>query len=293
MSASSDDLHVFPVAGPVAPSLATPPTRERAAWLADSALGVVRRLGIIAAGLILPALIYGLWAVATERRWLPEQILPEPSLVWQSFNELWASGELLDHLAISASRVGWSLLIGGGAGLVLGFGMGLSRTVHAYVFPTFDVVSQFPVLGWIPLLIIFAGIDEPLKISAISISVVVPVAINTLKGIANIPRALFEVSRVYKFTLWQVVQRVVLPSAAPSLFNGLRQGIMQAWLSLVFVELLVSSEGIGYLMVWGRQLAQIDLCILAMLVIGTVGIALELVLRAIESRLQGWRRAAF
>jgi sulfonate transport system permease protein len=85
----------------------------------------------------------------------------------------------------------------------------------------------------------------------------------------------------------------VLPSAAPSLFNGLRQGVMQAWLSLVFVELLVSSEGIGYLMVWGRQLAQIDLVIVAMLVIGAVGIALELVLRWIESRLQGWRRAAF
>ena len=62
---------------------------------------------------------------------------------------------------------------------------------------------------------------------------------------------------------------------------------------LVFVELLVSSEGIGYLMVWGRQLAQIDLCIVAMLVIGVIGIALELVLRWIESRLQGWRRAAF
>jgi len=294
MSASSDDLHVFPVASQAAPSLAPrQAAQERPAWLADTALAVVRRLGIIAAGLILPALIYGLWAVATERRWLPEQILPEPALVWQSFNELWSSGELQGHLAISASRVGWSLLIGGSAGLFLGFAMGLSRTVHAYVFPTFDVVSQFPVLGWIPLLIIFAGIDEPLKISAISISVVVPVAINTLKGIANIPRALFEVSRVYKFTLWQVVQRVVLPSAAPSLFNGLRQGIMQAWLSLVFVELLVSSEGIGYLMVWGRQLAQIDLCILAMLVIGSIGIALELVLRAIESRLQGWRRAAF
>jgi sulfonate transport system permease protein len=122
---------------------------------------------------------------------------------------------------------------------------------------------------------------------------VVPVAINALKGIANIPRSLFEVSRVYQFTWWQVIQRVVLPSAAPSLFNGLRQGVMQAWLSLVFVELLVSSEGIGYLMVWGRQLAQIDLVIVAMLVIGAVGIALELVLRWIESRLQGWRRAAF
>ncbi|RZI84790.1 MAG: ABC transporter permease [Rubrivivax sp.] len=285
MSASTDDLHVFPPVRAAAP-------RQADHW-ADAVQKVLHRLGIIAAGLILPALIYGLWTVATQKRWLPEQILPEPALVWQSFKELWESGELQGHLAISASRVGWSLLIGGSIGLVLGFAMGLSKTAHAYLFPTFDVMSQFPVLGWIPLLIIFAGIDEPLKVSAISISVVVPVAINAFKGIANIPRALFEVSRVYRFTWPQVIQRVVLPAAAPSLFNGLRQAVMQAWLSLVFVELLVSSEGIGYLMVWGRQLAQIDLCIVAMLVIGAIGIVLELVLRWVESRLQGWRRAAF
>ena len=247
----------------------------------------------LAVGLVLPALIYGLWQLAVERRWVPEQILPPPSLVWQSMTELWESGELQKHLLVSAQRVGWSLLIGGSAGLALGLAMGLSGSVRAYLLPTFDVVSQFPVLGWIPLLIIFAGIDEALKVSAISIAVVVPVAVNTRKGIANIPAAMFEVCRVYRFRWWQVVARLVLPAAAPSLFNGLRQAVMQAWLTLVFVELLASSEGIGYLMVWGRQLAQLDLVVVGMLLIGAVGVALDLLLRALESRVAGWRRAAF
>jgi sulfonate transport system permease protein len=185
------------------------------------------------------------------------------------------------------------LLIGITVGLALGLGMGLSRTVKAYVAPTFNVMAQFPVLGWIPLLIIFAGIDEALKIAAISIAVVVPVAVNTLKGIANIPRALFEVARVYRLTGSQVVLRVVLPAAAPSLFNGLRQAVMQAWLTLVFVELLASSEGIGYLMVWGRQLAQLDLVVVGMLVIGLVGVALDVALRQVEAYLQRWRHSAF
>ena len=254
---------------------------------------VLQRIGHVASGAILPALLFALWVTAVQRQWLPEQILPPPSLVWQSLTELWASGELQDHLAISASRVAWSLLIGGSAGLLLGFAMGLSRTVRAYVLPTFDVVSQFPVLGWIPLLIIFAGIDEALKISAVSIAVVVPVAVNTLKGIANIPHTLLEVARVYRFSLPQVVHRVVLPAAAPSLFNGLRQAVMQAWLTLVFVELLASSEGIGYLMVWGRQLAQLDLVVVGMLLIGAVGVVLDLLLRWAEAALQTWRRAAF
>ena len=274
---------------------ATSPPAIPAASASDGAAlrSVAALAGRWAAGLVLPALLFGLWLAAVAGQWAPEQILPSPALVWQSFAELWQSGELQDHLAISASRVAWGLLIGGTGGLFLGFAMGLSATFRAYVHPTFDVVAQFPVLGWVPLLIIFAGIDEALKVSAISIAVVVPVAVNTLAGIANIPHTQVEVARVYRFNLAQVLRHVVLPASAPSLFNGLRQATMQAWLTLVFVELLASSEGIGYLMVWGRQLGQLDLVVVGMLLIGAVGVLLDLLLRRAESSLLGWRRAAF
>jgi sulfonate transport system permease protein len=145
------------------------------------------------------------------------------------------------------------------------------------------------VIGWIPLLIIFLGIDEGLKIAAISIAVVVPVTIATYKGIEDIPPRLLEVARVYCFTPRQLLLRVVLPAALPSLFSGFRQGIMQAWLTLVFVELLTAGEGIGYLMAWGRMLLQDDLIFVGLFVIGTVGVTLDLGLRWIEKRLQVWR----
>lgn len=261
--------------------------------LPEAAAGASRALLYAGVGLVLPAALFALWWTATERHWVPEQILPAPALVWSSLAELWGTGELQTHLEISAARVGWALAIGGSAGLLLGLAMGLSRQVKAYLYPSFDVVSQFPVLGWIPLLIIFVGIDEPLKISAIALAVVVPVAVNTLHGVANVPRALFEVAGVYRFSLAQTVWRVVLPAAGPSLFTALRQGVMQAWLTLVFVELLASSEGIGYLMVWGRQLMQMDLVIVGMVVIGAVGVAIELALRLVETRLNRWRSGAF
>ena len=250
-------------------------------------------LGRIAGGLVLPALVLSLWWTAAHRRWVPEQLLPAPPLVWQTLKDLWVSGDLLSNVAFSASRVGWSLGFGGSIGLVLGFGLALSRTLRAYVLPSFNVVSQFPVLGWVPLLIIFAGIDEALKISAISIAVVVPVTLNTFRGIASIPAALLEVASVYRFSMPQLLWRVMLPAAAPSLFTGLRQAVMQAWLSLVFVELLASSEGIGYLIVWGRQLAQPDLVVAGMVVIGGIGLLLDGGLRWLEGRLEGWRSPAF
>ena len=287
MSAALDDASVFVSAA------RTTPAQRLSAQLEPRAARASRRIVHVAGGLILPVIVLALWWVAAHRRWVPEQLLPAPSLVWQSLQELWTSGELLSHLAFSASRVAWSLAIGGSAGLVLGFGMGLSPTLRAYLYPSFNVAAQFPVLGWVPLLIIFAGIDEALKVSAISIAVCVPITLNTLKGVANVPAQLLEVAQAYRFSATQVLWRVVLPAAAPSLFTGLRQAVMQAWLALVFVELLASSEGLGYLIVWGRQLAQPDLIVAGMLVIGAVGVSLDLGLRLIEARLQGWRRTAF
>jgi len=291
MSASTDDASVFPPRGRGA--LPQPQLGALLDFARTGVGAVARRVGRAACGLILPAFVLAAWCSAAAHHWVPEQLLPAPASVWQSLRELWAAGDLQSHLGFSASRVAWSLAIGGSGGLLLGFGMGLSRTLRAYLYPSFNVAAQFPVLGWVPLLIIFAGIDEGLKISAISIAVVVPVTINTLKGIANIPPHLLEVSRVYRFSLAQVLWRVVLPAAAPSLFTGLRQAVMQAWLALVFVELLASSEGIGYLIVWGRQLSQPDLVVAGMVVIGAVGVLLDLALRWLESRVQRWRRAAF
>lgn len=287
MSASTDDIKVFP------PALSQPEPVGIQQQVWDSVRQARHVTGNILLSLILPAILFGLWWTATERHWIAEQILPPPAFVWDSLKYVLETGELLEHVKYSATRVAWSLLIGGGAGLVLGFGMGLSRSFKAYVYPAFNALAQLPVLGWIPLLIIFVGIEEPLKVTAVSISVVVPVALSTLNGIANIPKALLEVGRVYQFDAIQVISRIVLPAAAPSLFTGLRQGVMQAWLSVIFVELLSSSEGLGFLMAYSRSLSQIDMVIVAMLAIGVVGIAIELALRLIESRLQGWRRSAF
>lgn len=275
MSVAIDDRRVFRGPQPAA-------VRAHAA---------ARRVAVATTGLLLPALLLALWQLAVQRRWLPEQILPAPALVLQTLQELWTSGDLVTHLVVSLRRIAWSLLLGGAAGLALGLGMGLSHRLRAYLLPSFEVLAQCPVVGWIPLLMIFAGIDEALKVSAISIAVAVPVTVNAFKGVQDVPRPWLDVGRAYRFTRAQTLWRVVLPAAAPHLFNGLRQGVMQAWLSLVFVELLASSEGIGFLMVWGRQLLQMDLVVAGMVVVGAVGVAIDLLLRALQRHLlrRGWR----
>lgn len=244
-------------------------------------------------GLVLPALLLWLWFEATSHEWLPAFILPEPAMVKETFVDLWVSGDLWSNLEISLIRVTWGFLGGTLAGLVLGSAMGLSKTVEAYLYPSFKAISQIPALGWIPLLIMLVGIGEAMKILVIAKAALVPVTINTQQSIRNIPHNLLEVAKVYQFNPRQLLSKVVIPATVPGVFNGIRYGLTHAWLALVTVEMLASSEGAGFLMVWGRQLGQLDLVLATIVVIGTVGLLFDVTLQHIENRLARWRRFAF
>ncbi|MHB0766133.1 ABC transporter permease [Stutzerimonas sp. NM35] len=250
-------------------------------------------LGGKAVALLLPLVLLLLWHTAVSRQWVSALILPPPDLVLRTFLDLTRSGDLWFELSISLQRVLIGSLIGGLIGLALGLLMGLSRQVEAYLWPLFQAIAQVPVLGWIPLLMMLVGIDETLKYLVIAKAVLVPMTINTFAGIRNIPQSYLEVAQVYRFNLLQRLRRVILPAALPSIFTGLRFALTKGWIALVTVELLASSEGIGYLMVDGRQMFQLDLVIVSMLVIGLVGLLLDKGLALIETRLQRWQRQAF
>jgi len=240
-----------------------------------------------------PLALLLLWTLAAEFEWLPPQILPPPSMVLATFLDLVRSGELADNLWISLWRVLVGFAIGAAAGLVLGIAMGLSPRVRDYLYPSFRLVAQVPSVGWLPLLMMLVGIGEALKIILIAKAAGMPIALNTYKGLEGVPTRFIEVARVYGFTRWQLLRRVVLPAALPQIWNGIRYGLTHAWLALVAVELLASSEGLGFLIVYGRQLYQLDVVMAAVVVVGAFGYALDKLLAVIETRLLRWRRDAF
>ena len=96
-----------------------------------------------------------------------------------------------------------------------------------------------------------------------------------------------------KFTRAQLLRRVVFPAALPQVWGGVRYGLTHAWLTLVVVELVASSEGLGFMIVYGRQLFQLDIVLAAVVVVGVVGYALDRLLAVIEERLLRWRKEAF
>lgn len=243
-------------------------------------------------GLLVPASLLLAWSVAAAKQWVPPQILPSPASVVDTLLEQVSSGDLFLNLGISLGRVLAGFAVGGAIGLALGIAMGLSRTIEDYLHPLFKAVSQVPVLGWLPLAMMMLGIGEGLKVAIIAHASLVPVALNALKGIRGVSRNYIEVAKVFQFSRRQLLGKVVLPAAVPSLFVGIRYGITQAWLSLVTVELLASSEGLGFMIVWGRQLFQLDLVLAAIIVVGIVGLLIDKSLELVESRLLRWRPRA-
>jgi sulfonate transport system permease protein len=250
------------------------------------------RLGKVSIGWILPALLLTTWSIVASRGWVARQILPAPQVVWRTLIEQIRSGDLLLNIAISLGRVAAGFVLGSVAGLAIGISMGLSRKVEQYLYPTFSALGQVPVLGWLPLAMMVLGIGESLKIVIIAQASLIPVALNAFKGIRGVSRNYIEVAKVFRLTNAQLLRKVVLPASVPAAFVGIRFGLTQAWLSLVTVELLASSEGLGFMIVWGRQLFQLDLVLAAIVVVGVVGLFLDKGLALLESRLLKWRPEA-
>jgi sulfonate transport system permease protein len=235
-------------------------------------------------GLAVPSMLLAIWAAAGALDQLPALMLPPPGEVFTALRDLAQSGDLGRALTISLRRLAEGFALGAASGLLIGTAMGLSRLGERLIRPTLMAFVQVPVLAWIPLLMIPFGIGETLKCIAIGVAAFAPVAMNSFKGFRQVEPKLIEVGTLYRFTPVQRLRHILLPGAMPTIFTGLRLGLTQAWQSLVVVELVASTNGIGYLSVMARQMFQLDQLLATMLVIGICGFALDKSLRTAEAR---------
>ncbi|OVZ63034.1 hypothetical protein CDO44_03850 [Pigmentiphaga sp. NML080357] len=259
-----------------APAASAPRPRNAGAW--RSAL----------LPLLLPAVALCAWQLAASRGWMAPQILPAPELVLASFLELLESGDIAANFAVSLHRIGLGFGIGAALGLATGIALGVSDTARDYADPLLRALFAVPSIGWIPILILIFGIAETLKILIVAKAVFVPIVINTSQGIRDIPHAYLEAARALRLRPWTRFTRLVLPASLGPVFSGVRLGLGHAFIALIVVEMLAATEGIGYMMVWGRKQFQTDVVIVGMIVVGLAGFALDRVLLGIEKTLSRW-----
>jgi sulfonate transport system permease protein len=244
-----------------------------------------------ALGFVLPALALLLWEAAGRFEWVGANLLPSPSTVWDAMASLAATGELWTHIEATFLRLAFGFFGGAAAATVAGALTGYSVTAHRLLDPTLQALRNIPSLAWVPLFILWLGIFEASKVALIGFGVFFPVYLNLMAGIRGVDRKLVEVARVYNFSAFTLVRRVLLPATLPAYMVGLRSGLGLGWMFVIAAEFMGASEGLGFLLIDGQMTGRPQVIIGAIILFALFGKATDLVLAAASKRVLFWQDA--
>lgn len=233
------------------------------------------RVKNILLSLLIPIMVVIGWYYTTNYTDTPSSILPGIGKVWKAFCQMVESGQLWEDVSVSFSRVVKGYLCSVALGGLLGILMGMSKTIKQIFNLTATSIRQIPMIAWIPLIILWCGIEERSKIVIIVIAAFFPIMINTLNGVESTPVGFIEIARLYKLSNWQTFLKVYFPHALPSIFVGLKLSLGTSWMAVVASELIAATSGIGYRMSDARSLMRSDIVIVCMIIIGLVGIVMD------------------
>lgn len=222
-------------------------------------------------GAILPIAVLLLWQLISVSGLVPEYKLPSPTSVWLAAIDLSDRGLLWTDIAISVQRVLLGFAIGASIGLVLGSLVGLSRVASSILAPTIGGIRAVPSLAWVPLLILYVGINEDSKVTLIAIGALFPVYTTVSGALRHVDPQLVELGRAYGLRRFTLLAQVQLPAVVPSVVSGLRLALAQSWLFLVAAELIAASMGLGYLLVESQQNGRVDRMFLVIILLGIFG----------------------
>jgi sulfonate transport system permease protein len=257
---------------------ASPPSERRRAWVWP-----VRLLGVV-----LPIGLLLLAEFVVRAGWIPANLFPPPTEIVRTLAELAERG-LATHLLASTLRVAAGFLIGASLAVVLGALVGLNPRARGFLDPTLQGLRAIPSLAWVPLLLLWLGIDEGSKITLIGIGAFFPVYMGVASGFRDVDRKLLEVAEMAGLAGAALVRRVLLPAALPAVLTGLRNGLSLAWMFMVAAELIAATKGLGYLLTDGRETGRTDIVLATIVLLALLGKVSDTAMAALERRLLSWR----
>lgn len=241
-------------------------------------------------GLLLPMLLIGLWEIASRQGAAQAYAFVPLEVIGQGLVELIDSGALLISTLASLQRTCIGLLLGVTLGIGVGAAMALSTVVERIIGPLYHIMRQVPILGLIPLIALWFGSGEGAKILIVSLAAFYPMTLNTFEGFSHIEPRYREVGRVFELGPLQQLTQVLLPSALPSIANGVLHALAFAWVSSVGVELFLSTgAGLGNLMMNAEAGSRMEVVVIGVLCIGLLGYAMNQLFSRLSQHLLRWR----
>lgn len=237
-----------------------------------------------------PALLLVYWAIGSTSGFIDSRILPAPWVAVTTGIDLLQDGRLHHNVLISALRAAQGLFFGATLGVAVAFLSGLSL-VGGYLFDSvIQLKRAIPTLALIPFFILWFGVGETMKVTMISVFVFLPVYVHTHNALRGIDLRFVELAETMRISYLEYLRHVVLPGALPGIMLGLRFGVMAAWVSLVVVEQINTTSGIGYMINLARNYAQSDVMLVGLVLYAVLGLASDFAVRMIEKKVLSWRR---
>ncbi|MDQ8728169.1 ABC transporter permease subunit [Bradyrhizobium sp. LHD-71] len=246
------------------------------------------RRGLLAISWLAPIALIVAWETSAQFGWVSPQVLPAPSKVVRTAYRLATSGTLLTDLGVSLLRAATGFAIGGSIAFTLGVLVGFSRLAEALIDRSIQMIRAIPFLALLPLVIVWFGVGEGEKIFLVSLGVTFPIYINTTLGIRQVDPKLLELGRVQGLSRIQLIRRIILPGALPSILTGVRYSLATAWLALVVAETIGAQSGIGFLAMDAREFLRTDVVVLTIVIYALIGVVADAIARLLERRLLAW-----
>jgi len=240
-------------------------------------------------GWIIPLIVLVVWELLARTGMLPPNWFPAPTVIGQTIYQLAVAGELWGHIGVTLGRVALGFLLGATAGTLLGGLTGYMPLARRLFDPTLHALRSVPSIAWVPLFLLWLGIQETSKIALIALGAFFPVYLNLSVAMRHVDPTLLEVGKLYRLSNFQMVRRLILPAALPEYIVGLRSGLGLAWMFVVAAELLGASRGIGYLMVDGQMTGRASIILASVILFAILGKTTDWMMNAIGRRLLGHR----
>ncbi len=238
-----------------------------------------------------------LWWLSTQLQWVKPLFLPAPQAVLLALRDAWEGhiqgGEpLWRHLQWSAIRVFGAFVLAALTAVPVGIAMGVSRVARGVFDPPIEFYRPLPPLAYLPLIVIWFGIDEAAKILLIYLACFAPIALAARAGVRSASVEQIHAALSLGASRWQLVRHVIVPAALPEILVGLRIAIGFGWTTLVAAEMVAATVGIGQMVLNASNFLRTDLVVAGILVIGLVAWTFDLGMRWVEARAVPWKGRA-
>ena len=238
---------------------------------------------------LLPCALLAMWQIVAASGAVKPILLPSPLQVAEAFLSMAGSGELAIHMGASMKRVLEGFVLAALLGIVLGMGLGIFPILSELMDGLFQLLRPIPPIAWLPLAVLWFGIEDGSKVFIIALGAFFPIFINVMDGIRQTDQKFVELARILEVPRGKFILQVIVPGALPFIMSGLRIGLGYAWMCVVAAELSAGMKGVGYMLTAARALAQTDRVVVGMLAIGVVGKTMDSVLRVLERRIVRWK----